>query len=126
MRARDAWWPFTKLHDADRGVDEMDKAVELAPDVIEVRIVRGINSTQLPSMFRRNPIAMRDFATLLARPDFPHLDPGLQSTIYYWAGVASDQDNQPDKARELFRKAAECAPGSGTAERAKAKLKELS
>jgi cytochrome c-type biogenesis protein CcmH/NrfG len=50
MRARDAWWPFTKMSRVDKGIDEMDKAVELAPTDVTVRIVRGINSIQLPSM----------------------------------------------------------------------------
>ena len=46
LRARDAWWPFTKMKDVDKGIDEMDKAVDLAPDNISVRLVRGINSVQ--------------------------------------------------------------------------------
>ena len=125
MRARDAWWPFTKMSRVDKGIDEMDKAVELAPTDVTVRIVRGINSIQLPSMFKRLSIALKDFDYLLNCREFPYFDMKLQSTICLWAGIAYKHDAQAAKAKELLQKAISLTPDFWTASKAKEELKEL-
>jgi tetratricopeptide (TPR) repeat protein len=125
LRGRDAWWPFTKKSDVEKGIDEMDKAADLAPDNVSVRLTRGINSAQLPGMFNRLGTALKDFYYLLNSPAFPHFDPHLQSTIYYWSGYAYKKDNQPEKAKELLQKAIDAAPESGTAKNAQKELKDL-
>jgi len=125
MRGRDAWWPFTKMSNVDKGIDEMDKAVDLAPDNVSVRLVRGINSAHLPSMFKRLGTAQKDFYYLLNSPAFPHFDAHLKSTIYYWSGFVYKQDNQPEKAKELLQKAIDVAPDSDTAKNARQELKDL-
>jgi len=126
LRGRDAWWPFTKMSDVDKGIDEMDKAVDLAPDNVSVRITRGINSVNLPSMFKRIGTALKDFSYLLNQPSFSHFDLGLQSRIYYWAGVAYKHDNQPAKAKVYLQRAIDVAPESETAKNAKQELKDIS
>ncbi len=126
LRGRDSWWPFTKLNNVDKGIDEMDKAVDLAPDNVSVRLTRGINSVHLPSMFKRLGTAMKDLTYMLNHPAFAQFDTGLQSTIYYWAGVAYKQDNQREKAKGLLQKAIEVAPESDNAQNAKQELKDLS
>lgn len=126
LRARDAWWPFTKKRDVEKGIDEMDKAVELAPDNVSVRLTRGINSCKLPPMFKRIGTALKDFMYLINSPAFPHFNPNLKSTIYYWAGFAYKQDKETEKARELLRKAIDSAPDSPTAKNAGRELKDLS
>ncbi|MGA7159483.1 MAG: hypothetical protein WBZ48_00665 [Bacteroidota bacterium] len=126
LRARDAWWPFTKMKDVDNGVDEMDKAVDLAPDNISVRLVRGINSIHLPSMFRRLPIALKDFDFMLNDARFAGFNPHLRSIIYYWAGVAFQSDGQRAKAKELLQNAVAADPNSETARKAEDELKKIS
>jgi tetratricopeptide (TPR) repeat protein len=126
MRGRDAWWPFTKMSDVDKGIDELDKAVDLAPENVSIRITRGVNSVHLPSMFKRLGTALKDFNFLLNHPAFPKFDAGLQSTIYYWAGVAHKQDNQRDKAKGFLQKAIDLAPDSDNARNARQELKDLS
>ncbi len=126
LRARDAWWPFTKMKDVDKGVDEMDKAVDLAPDNIPVRLVRGINSIHLPSMFRRLPIALKDFDYMLNDARFVRFNPHLQSTIFCWAGIAYHNDGQTTKAKELLQKAISADPNSETARKAEDELKKIS
>jgi len=126
LRGRDAWWPFTKAKDVDKGVDDMDKAADLAPNDVTVRIVRGINSTNLPSMFRRLPVALKDFEFLMNDPRFVHFDAHLQATIYCWAGIAYKNDSQPAKAKELLQKAISADPNSDMSRRAENELKQLS
>ncbi len=126
LRARNAWWPFTKMKDVDKGIDEMDKAVDLAPDNISVRLVRGINSVQLPSMFHRLPIALKDFEYLMNDSKFAGFNPHLQSTIYCWAGIAYNADGQTAKAKELLQKAVSADPNSDTSHKAENELKKSS
>lgn len=123
LRGRDAWWPFTKMKHVEKGIDELDKAVEIAPDDVKVRVVRGINSLNLPSMFKRLPTALKDFAFLLAHPGFSHFDPELQSTIYCCGGIAYKQDNQIPKAKEYLQRAVAVASDSDTARKANEELK---
>ncbi len=126
LRARDAWWPFTKLKDVEKGVDEMDKAVDLAPENVSVRLTRGITSVSLPSMFHRLGTALKDFSYLLNHPGFSQFSKSFQATIYRWAGVAYKQDGQKGKAKELLEKAIEVDPGSDNATSAKQELDNLS
>ncbi len=126
LRARDAWWPFTKMKDVDKGIDEMDKAVDLAPDNVTVRLVRGINSVQLPSMFHRLSIGLKDFEYLISDAKFAGFNPHLQSTIYCWAGIAYNSDGQTAKAKELLQKAIAADPNSETARKAENELKKTS
>jgi cytochrome c-type biogenesis protein CcmH/NrfG len=126
LRARDAWWPFTKMKDVDKGVDEMDKAVDLAPDNISVRLMRGINSVNLPSMFHRLPVALKDFEYMMSDPRFAGFNPHLQATIYCWAGIAYNSDNQTAKAKELLQKAISADPNSEMARKAESELKKTS
>lgn len=126
LRARDAWWPFTKMKDVDKGVDEMDKAVDLAPDNVSVRLVRAINSVNLPSMFRRLPIALKDFEHLMNDSTFAGFNPHLQAAIYCWAGIAYNNDGQTAKAKELLQKAVSADPNSETAHKAENELKKIS
>ncbi|HTX18781.1 MAG TPA: hypothetical protein VMG34_08980 [Bacteroidota bacterium] len=124
LRARDAWWPFTKAKDVDKGVDEMDKAADLAPNDITVHIVRGVTSTNLPSMFHRLPTALKDFDYLIGDTRFVHLNPNLQATIYYWAGIAYKNDGQTVRSKELLQKAAVADPNSDISRRAENELKQ--
>ncbi len=126
LRARDAWWPFTKMKYVDKGIDEMDKAVDLAPEDVSVRLTRGITSVNLPSMFHRLGTALKDFSFLLESAAFSHFDASLRGTIYRWAGVAYKQDGQTDKAKELLQKAIDVDPNSDNAKSAQQALKDLS
>jgi tetratricopeptide (TPR) repeat protein len=125
LRGRDAWWPFTKMGNVDKGIDELDKAADLAPNDITVRLVRGINSVQLPSMFRRLATALKDFTYLLNDERFAKFDSHLQSTICCWAGIAYKNDGQTAKAKDLLQKAISADPNSDTARKAENELKQI-
>lgn len=125
IRGREASDPFDKMNFVEKGIDEMDRAVEMTPDNVTARLVRGVNSVKLPSLFNRLAIAIKDFSFLLADSRFSHLDVQLQSTIYYWAGVAYKNDNQKSKARELLEKAISTSPNSGIAASAQEELNSL-
>ena len=65
LRGRDVWFPASKLKHVSNGIEKMDKAVELVPDNINVRMIRAHNSLNLPGIFHRTKIAITDFEHLL-------------------------------------------------------------
>jgi tetratricopeptide (TPR) repeat protein len=121
MRGRDNG----SMEDVDKGIGDMDKAIEMNPANVGVRLVRGINSVALPSVFNRTPIALDDFNWLLSCPPFPHFGPELKATIYCWGGMAYRNADKIDKAKELLNNAIAVAPASDDAKRAQQVLKEL-
>jgi tetratricopeptide (TPR) repeat protein len=125
QRGRDASDPLEKMGDVEKGVDDLDNAVEMAPDNVTVRLVRGVNSIQLPPMFNRLGTALKDFNHLLAIPELTKADNDLQATIYCWAGIAYKRDHQIGKSKELLEKAVKVAPTSEPARRAAKELKDL-
>jgi hypothetical protein len=77
-------------------------------------MLRSINSKTKTDYtdrtFSRLKIALEDFNYLLGLPELPHFGADLQSTIYWWAGVAFRNDNKMDKAKGLLQKSITGAP----------------
>ncbi len=125
LRAREAWWPPTKLKYMRQGAKEMDRAVEMAPLNIMVRLTRGINSLSLPSLFGRLETGLEDFIVLLRHPEFPDQTRELKTAIFYYGGVAYKRADELDKARELFLRSIAILPGSDFARRAQEELDDM-
>ncbi|MCP4050984.1 MAG: hypothetical protein GY730_09800 [bacterium] len=51
LKARDDWFPISKLMGVNSGASKIDKAIENDPDNVIVRLVRANNSLALPSFF---------------------------------------------------------------------------
>jgi tetratricopeptide (TPR) repeat protein len=125
LRALDSWWPPNKLKFFKQGTDEMDRAVELAPDNMMVRLIRGIDEMDLPEFASRLPTALEDFIVLLRHPDFPEQTRELKALIYFYAGMAHKRADAYDRAGELFKKAIAILPGSEFAKRSQDALNEM-
>jgi tetratricopeptide (TPR) repeat protein len=125
FRARDAWWPPSKLNYLKQSGSDLDKAVEMEPYNMMVRLMRGINSLSLPGKMGRLAVALEDFIVLLKHPDFPEQTRQLKATIYYYGGVAYKRADEYDTARQLLRKAISILPDSDFAKRAQKELDEM-
>ncbi len=64
MLATTTWNPMKKMSYVNKGTALMDKAVRRAPENITVRMTRGLNSMNLPSLFKRRALALEDFEYL--------------------------------------------------------------
>jgi len=64
MMARDSWNIFTKMGDANRGFNLLDKAVATDPENVIVRVIRINNSLQAPDFLGRKRIAKQDMTKL--------------------------------------------------------------
>lgn len=125
QRARESRWPPTKLKNLKRGGDEMDRAVEMAPDNITIRLVRGINCLGLPQYANRLSEALEDFLVILKHPDFPDQTKELKALVFFYGGVAMKRADDYEKARELFKRAIAILPDSDFARRAQQELSDM-
>ena len=105
LKARDAMNPLEKLDFVQQGCDKMDKALQFAPNDIHLRLLRAMNSVNLPPMLNRLSYALKDFQFLRNSPAFAHLGPDLQQEIFYFSGVAFLKADRDSKARKMFKKA---------------------
>ena len=125
MEARNSWWPPNKIKYLKRGGEELDRAVELEPDNMMVRLIRGINGLGLPSYADRLQTSLEDFLIVLKHPDFPNQTRQLKVVAFYYGGLALKRADDYEKARDLFQRAISILPDSEYARRAREELKDM-
>ncbi|MCJ7646088.1 tetratricopeptide repeat protein [bacterium] len=126
LKGRDILFPISKLGYVNNGIEKMDKAVELAPDNVNVRMIRAHNSLNLPGMFHRIKVAINDFEHLLSlsQKSPQEFSKGLLVEIYLGLGNAYKKKGDTIKARENWQKIVEVLPNSKEAEMARILLEE--
>jgi len=127
MKARHAFFPWSKMKHMKAGFTEMDKAAWLEPDNPEVRLIRGINSTMVPGRFGRLATALGDFKHIeeLDRKGDLGMSKRFWLPFYYYYGVALAKNNQTGKARSKLLRAVSVDPGSAYAKQARQQLIDL-
>ncbi|HBR09939.1 hypothetical protein LR021_03730 [Candidatus Bipolaricaulota bacterium] len=127
LKARDAWFPITKLVYVYRGIGIMRRAVELAPDDIAVRMVRANTSMALPGFFGQLNTAIRDLEHLLAlhEEDPEGFSNAVLADIYLALGKAREKAGDDKGARECWQKVISLVPGSDEAKEAMELLQGL-
>jgi len=66
LKGRDAVLPLMKMRHVQSGLEELDKAVALAPLDVSIRMQRGMTCANLPAVFARADTALADFRQLQA------------------------------------------------------------
>ncbi len=105
---------FTQLSWVHDGFHHLDDAVKAAPENLEVRIARALNSAQVPDFLDRQKIAQEDFAWLLNRIQTNPKDFSADNLrlIYFYDGIFALSQNDA-KAIQLFTQAAAIPPPPG-------------
>jgi len=98
LRARDVAL-VKKMDYVRKGFGAMDEAVRQAPNCYWTRLVRAINSYQVPGFFQRRNLAREDFDFLTREipssdPDVPLAETLLQLT-YFHAGRFAYEERDP-------------------------------
>jgi len=107
LRARDAIF-YQKMGYLREGLQAIDRAVEMDPENPNVRVVRAVNSYQLPSVFGRRSVAREDFEQLIlwADKDPDSFGEDLLRFTYYHAGLFASRESN-SQAKQLFYRALE-------------------
>ena len=103
----------------------LDRAVKLAPDSIEVRMIRGYSSFYTPSIVGRDALAIEDFTRVIEL--FKQL-PGAearQAEVHLVLGDAYRKTGKMDRAREQWERTRALAPASSFAVAAESRLRQF-
>jgi hypothetical protein len=126
--SRDAWIGPGKLTYLKNGGREMDAAVTADPNNPAVRFVRAIDYFSLPAIFGKRQTAREDFQILVKQVEgvikTPYtLNIETRQAIYYYAGMSFDQLDQPQQAKETWKRGLKLNPASPLGVKIQAKLK---
>ncbi len=124
MQGRDAFLPWNKMKYVNEGIGKLDKAVMLDSTNLRVRMVRGVNSVNLPDFLNRRPFALRDFAFIVAHADSSTLEKSERVQTYYFYGLTLKQQGRIDEAKTIWGKAVNLWPEHPLAARAAEELKK--
>ncbi len=124
LKARDASMPWAKVKFAKQGFEQLDKSIQMNPDDLDVRLIRAMNSYQVPKFMKRLPLSIEDFNFIIKHKKFESWTPDHRAFVYLHFGKALEKDDQPEKAKEMFDLAIKEAPGSKSGLEAKKALKK--
>ena len=112
MRARDTFWPITRLNYVKAGNREMDAAVKLAPKDAQVRFARAVNNFHMPDIMDREGIVQEDLAWLWQQAQLADtsLKVGQKQTIVLYYGQTLQKKNKLDEALQIWRAGLALAP----------------
>lgn len=124
LKARDASMPWIKVKYAKQGFEQLDKSIQMEPNDLDVRLIRAMNSYQVPKIMKRLALSLEDFNFIINHEAFKSWTPEHRAFVYFHFGKALEKDDQPEKAREYFELAIKEAPGSKSAQDAKKAIKK--
>ncbi len=117
---RDAWLPIEKMRLVQKGLIEMDRAVELAPDDVAIRLLRARNGLSLPGVFHRLNTSIGDLEHVLslqkAHPGT--VGPGTLRGVLLELGRAYGKAGDKKKARHCLEELTTRFPRSAEAAQA--------
>lgn len=124
LKARDASMPWTKVKYAKQGFEQLDKSIGMNPDDLDVRLIRAMNSYQVPKIMKRLSLSLEDFDFIIMHDTFKTWTPEHRAFVYLHFGKALEKDDQHEKAKEFFELAIKEAPGSKSGQEAKKAIKK--
>jgi tetratricopeptide (TPR) repeat protein len=128
--ASHTWAVWKKNSLSKEGIQKLDRAVNAAPDDLEVRFVRAVTTYRLPSFFHRREQCASDFDLLSKQAPQAAKDGRLEArlaaaSLYYHAEFLSEASKDKD-AIALWRQAVQLAPDSRAARESEAELSKRS
>ena len=109
-----------KMKYVQRGTRLLDKAVREEPDHLDLRILRGRNSLNLPEFFNRARIAVLDFEYVLKLSK--NAPAAFRANLHFHLGRAYEMSKEPEKANAQWQQVIRLAPHSPEAEKARDKI----
>jgi tetratricopeptide (TPR) repeat protein len=110
-----------------RGFDTLDEAAERFPAAFVVYLVRGITATNVPDMFRKAPVAVKDLSTVVTmrEANAQAVPEAVMPTVYLNLGLAYKRNRQPAEARAAWEKGRTLYPSAAEAQAIERELRSL-
>lgn len=109
-----------KMKFVKRGTRHLDKAIKDHPDIVDLRMLRGMNSLNLPKFLERARYAVADFQHILKI--IPNASNDFKAQLRFNLGKAYELTEAPEKAKIQWQQVIKLAPNSSYAKQAKEKL----
>lgn len=114
LRARDSWFPPSKLWYLNTGSRDLDSAISMDPDNPIIRLVRAMSYISIPAIFMKRGTAIGDLEYIILlrdrRPGTVEND--VLAHAHFLLGKHYYDSDGPAKADFHFKKAIETAPDS--------------
>ena len=110
-----------------RGFDTMDEAVEKFPEAFVVYLVRGITAINVPEMFHKAPVAVKDLSTVVTmrQANAQAVPEAVMPNVYLQLGLAHKRNKQPGEARAAWEKGRALYPSAPEAQAIERELRSL-
>ena len=97
-----------------KGFNTLDEAVERFPDAFIVYVVRGTTAVNVPALFNKAVVAVKDLSTVVAmREKNPQTVPeAVMPSVYLNLGLAHKKNAQNDDARAAWEKGKKLYPSA--------------
>lgn len=124
MVGRDSSNITDKMRYVNEGTPMIDKAVNMAPDNVFIRMVRAGDSAGLPKLFGRMKYVKNDLLHIegVIKKSPKEVPVDLQAEVYYKLGRLFIFDGDGSSAKSYFKKAVEVCPDSEWGKMAKKEL----
>lgn len=83
----------------NKAVADLDAAVALAPDNLQVRMMRGSSYAEFPSFLNKGPLAREDLEVVVHHPNFAAQTSEVRARVYFTLGRVYAQAGESEKAR---------------------------
>jgi tetratricopeptide (TPR) repeat protein len=110
-----------------RGFDTLDEAVERFPATFVVYLVRGITATNVPDMFHKAPVAVKDLSAVVTmrEANAQSVPEAVMPTVYLHLGLAYKRNRRPAEARAAWEKGRTLYPSAPEAQAIERELRSL-
>ena len=137
MKGRDAWAPWNKLRNTEKGGEILDKALAMlgpeheqllvrgTPVAIEVRLVAASTFLALPDLFHRLEAGKATLASALGSALFSSAPGQLRAQVFAQSAVLARKEGNAAREAEALRQAVQEWPESELAANARQRLLEL-
>jgi hypothetical protein len=137
LQGRDALMPWNKLAYAEKGANQIEKALAQltaandealfggAPESIETRLVAADTLMSLPEFMNRGAQGRRAAQAALASPAFAQAPVPLRARVLLSAARAAAVESRKGDELALLRQVLDLAPNTPMAQQAAARMKEL-
>lgn len=108
-----------------RACADLDAAVALGPDNLEVRMRRGASYAEFPSFLNKGALAREDLEAVVHHPKFPAQSNDMRARAHYTLGRIYAAGGESEKARASWAAAVEANPQSREGQAAQSELAKL-
>jgi tetratricopeptide (TPR) repeat protein len=108
-----------------RASADLDAAVALGPDNLQVRLSRGSSYAEFPSFLNKGALAREDLEAVVHHPKFAAQSNDLRARAHYTLGRVYAAQGESEKARASWAAAVEASPQSREGQAAQVELGKL-